>query len=114
MKDKGKIVNDANQIVTDHLVKRFIQEVDFFYAIVEVGDQLLLFNENRSLLVLDVTNNKDSTSLIEAFCKKYANKSNILTDVRVDEVNTLETLIFTLQDGKVFYLQDFSKLYLKL
>ena len=114
MKEKGKIVDAANQIVTEHLVKRFIQEVDFFYAIVETGNQLVLFNEVKVLSVIDISENKDYASLIELFCKKYANKSNILVDVRVEEVNMLETLIFTLQDGKVFYLQDFSKLYLKL
>lgn len=114
MNAKGKSLDEANQIVTDHLVKRFIQETDFFYAIVETGNQLILFNEVKLLCIIDVSNNKDSTSLIELFCKKYAHKNNILVNVQVEEINMLETLVLTLQDGSIYYMQDCSRLYIKL
>jgi len=110
----GKVVDAANRIVTAHLVKRFNQEVKFFYEIVEFGDQLIVFKKDRSLGVIDVSDNKDPVSLIEKFCELYSDKSNILVDVRVEESMKLETLLFTLQNGEVYYMQDFSKLYLKL
>lgn len=109
-----RVVNAANRIVTDHLVKRFNQEVKFFYEIVEFGDQLLVYKNDRSLGVIDVSDNKDPVSLIEKFCELYTNKNNILVEVNVEESNKVETISFTLQNGDVYHMQDFSKLYLKL
>jgi hypothetical protein len=114
MNEKHTIIKAANQIVTDHLIKRFLGEVDFFYQIVEHGEQLIVFTNNKSLCVIDVSDNKDPASLIEKFCFLFADKNNILCDVRVEESETLETLVLTLQNGEVYYIQDFSKLYLKL
>lgn len=114
MNAKTKVINEANQIVTDHLIKRFVETVDFFYEIIEQGDQLILFSKDKSLCVIDISDNKDSISLVEKFCQLFADKSNILIDAKVDENKTIETLVFTMQDGEVFYMQDFSKLYIKL
>ena len=108
------IINEANKIVTKHLVKRFLGEVNFFFQIVEDGNHLVLIKDKMIVSVIDATKNTNAERLLEVFCNNFTNKTNILVEVMVDESFKNETLALTTESGDVYYIQDFSKYYLKL
>jgi len=107
-------INEANKIVTKHLVKRFLGEVNFFFQIVEDGEHLVVIKDKMIMCVIDATRNTNAERLLEVFCKKFTDKANILVEVMVEDKFKTETLTLILQDGSVYYIQDFSKFYLKL
>lgn len=114
MNVKSTIVDAANQIVTKHLIKRFIGEINFFFQIVEKGTQLIVIKDKMIMSVIDATENTNAERLIEVFCKKFTDKTNILVEVMVEEKFQTETLTLITQNGEKYYIQDFSKYYLKL
>lgn len=114
MNAKSNVIKNANQIVTDHLLKLFIEEVGFFYQVVPFGDQFIVYTKEQSICVIDASGNKTPESLLEKFCFLFTDKNNILCEVLVEKRRNIETLVLKLQDGSVYFMQDFSKLFVKL
>lgn len=112
MKRKDNIINEANQIVTEHLIKRFLEEADYYLALSD-GNQHLVINDTKLVCILDTTNDDSVEGLIEKFCSLFTDKDEILVDVYCLDGDEVEfpVLRLTLQSGDKFYLHDFSKNY---
>lgn len=107
-------VQEANKIVTDHLISKFLLEAEFFYDIVETGEQFILISDKQVRGVFDASNVTESNRLLEAFCEMFADKNNILVDVRFKDEYETPALQLTLQDGSSFLMLDFSTHFVKL
>lgn len=109
------IIEQANEIVTNHLAKTFLDEVDHYQTISDVGEQHIVIHEKQLACVIDSSYDNTSESLIEKFCYLFTNKTDILTDITcVDENVEVPYLKLTLQSGKLYYMQDFSLNYFKI
>lgn len=109
------IIAQANEIVTNHLAKTFLDEVDHYQTISDVGEQHIVIHEKQLACVIDSTYDNTSESLIEKFCYLFTNKTDILVDVTcIDEDVEVPYLKLTLQSGKLYYMQDFSLNYFKI
>lgn len=109
------VINEANQIVTNHLVKSFLFEVAHYLDISQIGDQHIVIHKNRLLCMLDASYDHSEEALIEKFCYLFTDKRDILIDVVcVDENVEVPYLKLTLQSGEIYYIQDFSMNYFKI
>lgn len=114
-KSNTSIITEANKIVTDHLLKSMLSEVEYYIDIVQVGNQHVVFNKKQIACVLDASYDRTAEGLIDKFCDLFTDKTDILTDVKcVDENVIAPCLKFTLQSGKIYYMQDFSSNYFKI
>lgn len=109
------IIAEANQIVTNHLIKSFLDEVAYYLDVSEFGDQHLIIHDKQLACVLDASHDHSEESIIKKFCELFTNKSDILVDVVcVDEDVEVPYLKLTLQSGLIYYMQDFSLNYFKI
>lgn len=109
------IIAQANEIVTNHLAKTFLDEVDHYQTISDVGEQHIVIHEKQLACVIDSTYDNTSESLIEKFCYLFTSRDNILVEVRcIDEDVAVPYLKMTTQNGKHYYIQDFSLNYFKI
>lgn len=107
-------IKEANKIIAHQIVRHFIQEVDSFYMASESGKQLIITSNNAIRGVFDTTQNPSSEVLIETFCNLFTNNTNPLDECVFSKQIYTPTLKLTLQDQSVFYIQDFSRYFLKL
>ncbi|WP_144509873.1 hypothetical protein [Bacillus sp. FJAT-22090] len=111
----NSIITEANRIVTNHLANTFLDEVDYYMDISEIGDQHIVFQKKRVICVFDSSFDRTSESLIEKFCYLFSSKTDILIDVKCVDENVIAPLLkLTLQSGEIYYIQDFSLNYFKI
>lgn len=109
------IIAEANKIVTNHLLKSMLSEVEYYLDISEIGDQHIVIYKNKLICILDASFDHAEESLIEKFCYLFTDKTDILVDVKcVDENVEVPYLKLTLQSGEIYYIQDFSMNYFKI
>lgn len=114
-KPNTSIITEANLIVTNHLAKSFLSEVEHYLLISEYGNQHLVGNKKKLICILDASTDRTEEGLIRKFCELFSNKSDILVDVTcVDEDVDIPYLKMTLQSGLIYYIQDFSSSYFKI
>lgn len=108
------LISNTNKIVTDFLILSFLVEADEYLNATRKSNHHVVFAKGYIYCVYDTTLNSTSESIIEQFCSGFTDKNNILVDVRFDSKNPHPTLELTTQDGKKYYIQDFSGCYFKL
>ncbi|MEX0598217.1 MAG: hypothetical protein WD512_17140 [Candidatus Paceibacterota bacterium] len=110
----NRLIDNANQIVANHLVENFLNEVDFYFDTVPNGKQHVIFTQKMISCVVNTSKNVTSEALLELFCSKFTDKTNILNDVQFKDNYGVPTLKFTLMDKQTFWMQDFSKNFFNL
>ena len=110
------VVNEANRIVTNHLMTAFLDEVDYFMTICLVGERFLVMTDNRVICILDAISDDSAEGFIKKFCTLFTDKTEILVNIEcIDDDDTDEPYLkMTLQSGSVFYIHDFSNNYFQI
>lgn len=114
MVSRSSPIKEANKIVANHMVNNFLEEVDSFYMATEFGHQLIVTAKNQIRAVIDASENETSERLLESFCNNFTDNTNTLDECVFDKSIPTPTLKLTLQDQTVFYVQDFTRHFLKL